>query len=80
VAPDIAVEVLSPAEIAIEVNRKTREYLAAGAQEVWLVDHENAEVFIHTPAGIRLLQGDDVLTTRLLPGFSLPLANLLETY
>ena len=36
-APDIAVEVLSSSESAIEVRRKVREYLRAGSSEVWLL-------------------------------------------
>jgi Uma2 family endonuclease len=51
--PDIAVEVLSESELAVENHRKTNEYLAAGAQEVWVVDHANGEVFVHTSANTR---------------------------
>src|SRR5579863_8901681 len=35
VAPDIAIEILSPAESAIEVSRKALDYLTAGCHEVW---------------------------------------------
>ena len=44
-APDIPVEVLSPSEIALDVNRKVLQYLAGGSQEVWVLDHENREIF-----------------------------------
>ena len=76
-APDIAVEVLSPSEHAIDVRRKVRDYLRAGSKEVWLLDHENGEVHVHTAAGIRLLQGTDILETGLLPGFSAAVADLV---
>ena len=33
-APDIAVEVLSPSEHIMDVNRKVRDYLSAGSKEV----------------------------------------------
>src|SRR5882724_10859279 len=46
-APDIAVEVLSPSEAAIGVNRKVREYEDAGCSEVWVIDKENGEVFVY---------------------------------
>ena len=69
-APDIAVEVLSPSEKAVDVNRKVRDYLGAGSVEVWLLDHANGEFFVHTKAGIRLLLGNDVLESPLLPGFA----------
>lgn len=73
-APDIAVEVLSPSEGAMDVNRKVLNYFSAGSQEVWVLDHENREFFVHTPAGIRALQEDQTLETPLLPGFTLDVA------
>ena len=77
-ARDIAVEVLSPSEIALDVNRKVLQYLAGGSQEVWVLDHENGEIFIQTDDGIRLLRGGDaVLETPLLPGFSALVSKLL---
>lgn len=76
-APDIAVEVLSPSESAIEVRRKVREYLRGGAREVWVLDHANGEVLVETGAGIRVLQGADVLESPLLPGFSAPVSELI---
>jgi Uma2 family endonuclease len=47
-APDIAVEVLSPSEHAVAVTRRTREYLAAGSQQIWLIDPENGEINVRT--------------------------------
>ena len=77
-APDIAVEVVSPSESAIDVLRKIREYLLAGCQEVWLLDHANAEVMVHTSGGIRVLQGDDFLDSPLLPDFSVSIGDLIN--
>jgi Uma2 family endonuclease len=76
-APDIAVEVLSPSDGAIDVNRKALEYLAAGSQEVWLLDNANGEIFVQTPDGIRLLRGNAALTSPLLPGFAAAVSDLL---
>ena len=39
-APEICVEILSPSNSADEIREKTRAYLAAGAQEVWIVEEE----------------------------------------
>jgi Uma2 family endonuclease len=77
-APDIAVEILSPSESAVNVRRKVREYLRAGSSEVWLVDHSNGEVLVHATAGIRVLQGDDNLESPLLPGFRADVAGLVK--
>ena len=75
-APDIAIEVLSSSEGVMEVRGKVREYLNAGSVEVWLLDHANREVQVHTQAGIRVLQATDVLETPLLPGFRVAVADL----
>ena len=79
-APDIAVEVLSHSEMAIDVNRKIREYLGSGSKEVWILDHENGEVFVHTNNGIRLLVGNDALKSPLLPGFAALVNDLLAGF
>jgi Uma2 family endonuclease len=78
-APDIAVEVLSPSETAVQVNRKALDYLAAGSKEVWLLDNINGEIFVQTDAHIRLLRGKDILESPLLPGFSHAVDELLLT-
>jgi Uma2 family endonuclease len=75
--PAVAVEIISPSESVFESNRKIRDYLGAGTQEVWVIDHENRELFIHTKTGIRLLVEDQLLESPLLPGFSVTLADLL---
>jgi Uma2 family endonuclease len=79
-APDIAVEVLSPSESAVEVRRRVRDYLRAGGKEGWLLDHVNSEVLVHTGTGIRVLQGTDVLESPLLPGFSAAVADLVVNF
>lgn len=77
-APDIAVEVLSPSESAIEVNRKVVDYLAVGAQEVWVIDHANREQFIHSEAGIRRFRGSDTVESPVLPELTFSIAKLLQ--
>jgi Uma2 family endonuclease len=41
-APEICVEIISPSNVAAEIEAKKRAYLAAGAQEVWLVSEDGA--------------------------------------
>ena len=36
-APELCIEIISPSNSDIELREKTRAYLAAGAEEVWLV-------------------------------------------
>ncbi len=77
-APDIAVEVLSSSERAIDVHRKVKEYRLAGASEVWLLDESNQEVFVHSADGIRRFEESEAIETPLLPGFSANIAELFK--
>ncbi len=76
-APDIAIEVLSPSERAIDVTRRALFYLTAGTQEVWILDHSNGEIAVRSNTGVRLLHPGDALESPLLPGFSVPVSDLL---
>ena len=79
-APDIAVEVVSPSNTAAEMERKVAEYLAAGSQRVWVAYPVRRSVIVHKGEGTAVTySGDDVITDEeLLPGFSLPLAEIFE--
>jgi len=71
-APDLAVEVVSPNDRAREVAEKVQEWLDAGTQQVWVLYPRTHRVLRHEagsdPVGF---QEDDILTAeRLLPGFS----------
>jgi Uma2 family endonuclease len=76
-APDLAVEVLSPGNTPQEMRRKLRDYFSAGVQEVWYVDPQTRSVTVFRSAkrSLTLREGDE-LGSRLLPGFSLPLKKL----
>jgi Uma2 family endonuclease len=78
VAPDLAVEVLSEGNTPKEMDRKVREYFAAGAQQVWLVDPVDRTVAVYTRSDdFTLLRERQTLTGgALLPGFTLPLRRL----
>ena len=77
--PEIAVEVLSPNDNAYEVDAKTEEWLTAGAREVWLVNPELQVVRVHrADSTLTLFRAADTLTTPLLPGFAVPVADLFR--
>jgi len=77
-APDLAVEIVSPGESADAVRAKVADYLEAGARLVWLVYPRRREVLAHTPDGlIRTAQAADTLAdAEVLPGFACPVAML----
>lgn len=78
-APDLAVEVLSPGDTASEVQEKAEAWLASGCKEVWLVDPRRKTATKLIPAEDSIVQQSvETLTTDLLPGFSLAVAQLFE--
>ncbi len=71
-APDLAVEILSPANRAGEMRRRVAELLEGGTSEVWVLDPAHETVTVHPRTGpARVLRGTDRVENReLLPGFS----------
>lgn len=83
-APDLAVEVLSPSTRRRDLDLKLKLYERAGVQEYWIVDPERAAmtVFRLGPSGFGpplalFAAKGDVLTSPLLPGLTVPVAELL---
>jgi Uma2 family endonuclease len=79
-APDLAVEVLSEGNTRAEMARKVREYFDAGVQLVWLIDprKRTARVF-STVERSTLVRANQALDGgAVLPGFVLPLSDLLD--
>jgi len=80
VAPDLAVEVLSPGDRPGETLAKLADWLAAGSRLVWVVDPRRAEVHVYRRDGTLsvvgadgALDGEDVL-----PGFTCPVRQLFD--
>jgi len=78
IIPEIVAEVLSPSETPRMIHRKLKQYFAAGVKEAWLIYPDSREVEIWTGPSLpdRALAENEVLTSPLLPGFALPLAEL----
>jgi len=76
--PDFAVEVLSPSNTYMEVDKKVHEYLAHGSSEVWIIDPDVREVLIRRAGAMRVLGPGHSITSPLLPGFSIPAAELFS--
>ena len=78
-APDLAVEVISPSNTAREMERKLQDFLAAGVRLVWYVHPEPREVHVYTGESHEVLTIDQELSGGdVLPGFALPLRQLFE--
>jgi Uma2 family endonuclease len=79
VAPDIAVEIVSPSESAYELNRKVRAYLDAGTAEVWVIYPVDQHMYVHTRTSARLLTLTERLDCSLLPGWSIAVSDLFAS-
>ncbi|MEP6989112.1 MAG: Uma2 family endonuclease [Chloroflexota bacterium] len=79
VAPDLAIEVLSPGNTPSEMATKVTNYMAAGTV-LWLVNTEKKQLDVHTPGQPvkRLRVGDVLEGGDVLPGFRLAVANIFE--
>ena len=71
IAPDLAVEVLSPSNTATGIQEKVWEYLRAGTRLVWVVDPDTRSVTAYrSQQDVQLLAQTDVLDgADVLPGF-----------
>ncbi len=77
VAPDLAVEVISPSNKVADMHRKIRQLLAAGTALIWIVHPETHTVEVHTPSGATTLEDDDMLNGGdALPGFEIPVREI----
>jgi len=75
--PDLAVEIVSASDTATTLQRKVKDYLAAGTRLVWVVYLELAVIVVHTPQMARTLTTADTLDGGdVLPGFSAAIADI----
>lgn len=81
---DVAVEVVAPDDPNRDLIEKRRDYAAAGIPEYWIVDprpgHRRAVVLTLEDGVYRgeFVGEDGLLASRLLPGFTLPVAECLD--
>jgi Uma2 family endonuclease len=70
-SPDLAVEVVSPNDLAYEVEAKVELWLSAGVKEVWVIMPRSRTVTIHKPNQVPLVvPAAQTIESPLLPGFS----------
>jgi len=81
IAPDLAAEVLSPTDAAVDVNRKIEQYLAAGVRLVWVIDPDSrvALVFRRNGTVSKVRESEELDGEDVLPGFRCPLTRVLPS-
>jgi Uma2 family endonuclease len=79
-APDLAVEVVSPSDLATDLDQKLVEYFEAGVSLVWVIYPETRRVFVFASATeVRILSASDELDGgAVIPGFRLALTRLFD--
>ena len=79
-APDLAVEVVSPNDEAVALEQKLDEYLRAGVRLVWVVHPLTKVVYVYRPDGTaaRKTATESLDGEAVLPGFTLPIAELFK--
>ncbi len=80
-APDMVVEILSPGNNAKELKNKYEVYEEAGVKEYWVVSPQDNTFMVYTLIdgkydASRLMVAGDVVSSSVLPGFSLDLTEL----
>jgi Uma2 family endonuclease len=78
IAPDLAVEVVSPNDTAEEVETKRLAFLRAGTRLLWVIYPESRTVHIYRQAGTSTLltDADELSGEDVLPGFTCRVAEL----
>lgn len=80
-APDLAVEVLSPGNTVEEIDGKITEYFANGTRLMWVINPQQRYIWVYRSPQEpdRLLKTADRLDGEaIIPGFSLPIAELFQ--
>jgi len=84
IPPDLAVEVLSPNDLAYEVDEKIDQYLRAGILLIWIVNPLTRTVLVRRPktaanGSVSALSVDDSISGEdVLPGFSCAVREFFE--
>jgi Uma2 family endonuclease len=81
IAPDLAVEVISPNDLAYDIDERVADYLGAGTRLVWVVNPVQRTVLIYrhdgSIAGVR--EGGELSGEDVVPGFRCPVHSLFIT-
>jgi len=76
--PDVAVEVISPSEIASQVERKVAQWLSFGTLSVWLVNPDSKTIEVVSVKGRSTFKETDDLVDEVIPGLRLPLSEIFD--
>lgn len=80
IAPDLAVEVISPTDDYEDVQEKITEYFTFGVRQVWIVSPESKTLTVYQSRKQTTIFGeeDELICEDILPGFRLPLSEIFQ--
>jgi Uma2 family endonuclease len=78
IPPDLAIEVISPNDLAYEIDEKILEYLGVGVRLVWVINPETRTVMVYRAdeTVTRLREDQDLDGEDVVPGFRCPIREL----
>jgi Uma2 family endonuclease len=78
IAPDLAVEVVSPNDLAMDLEQRITDMLEFGAKLIWIVYPNTRSVLVQRADGsaARLTEDKDLSGEAIIPGFSCRIATL----
>jgi Uma2 family endonuclease len=80
VVPDLAVEIISPTNLAEELDSKITDYFQSGVRLVWVFYPDAGRIYVYqSPTQVSILERTDTLDGgEVLPGLRLPIVQLYE--
>jgi Uma2 family endonuclease len=80
IRPDIAAEVVSPNDLAEEIERRVADYLFVGVPLVWVIYPGTRTAYVFRPDGSaqRLSEADDLSGEAVFPGISCQVSLLFQ--
>ena len=78
--PDLAVEVVSPSETALDIQDKVSDFLNAGTPLIWIVYPKRPQVVQYTADGAGRIfnEHETLINDSILPGLVLPIATIFQ--
>lgn len=80
IAPDLAVEVISPTDDYEDVQEKITEYFTFGVNQVWIISPESKTLSIYfSRTNVKILtETDELKSEEILPGFRMNLSEIFQ--
>ena len=76
--PDLAIEIVSENDKFKSLMEKAARYRKCGTKEVWVLSPDTRQAFVQSEHGKAILDDDQMFESKLIPGFSIRLADLFD--